>query len=79
MCSPTLDIIFSGRQSDLFYPHVEFSASVWNLYLPVKHPTIHYTLCVPTLKLSTSQQTFAPVPITLMFYFWTASAVVGLF
>lgn len=37
MCSPTLTIIIiiiiSGRQSDLFFPHVEFSAFVWNLYV----------------------------------------------
>lgn len=38
MCSPTLTIIIiiiiiSGRQSDLFFPHVEFSSSVWNLYV----------------------------------------------
>lgn len=35
MYSPTLNtiiIIISGQQSDLFFPHVEFSASVWNLY-----------------------------------------------
>lgn len=33
MCSPALNtFIISGQQSDLFFPHVEFSASVWNLY-----------------------------------------------
>lgn len=34
VCSP-LGIIFSGQQSDLFFPHVEFSANVGILNLPV--------------------------------------------
>lgn len=41
MCSPTLVIIFSGRQSDLFFPLVEFSA--WSLYLPVPKPEASVT------------------------------------
>ena len=38
MCSLNLGVVLSGRQSGLFFPDVEFSATAWILYLPCHKP-----------------------------------------
>lgn len=74
MCSAILAIL-SGRQSDLLLPHVEFSASVWKVYLPVINLNHLITVSVPTLNLQPHSEPLLLILILPSFYFWTASAV----